>query len=138
MYEVNEPRIIHEVIEGNAVVIDGEKGLYYALNPAGTRIFSAFAGGASPDAVLEALSREVEVRGWDAGEEVARFLAELVRREILRPGGGGNGGYDPTPLSGVAGEAPTLTCFEDLQELLLIDPIHQVDVSEGWPVERGD
>ncbi|MDI9613600.1 MAG: PqqD family protein [Acidobacteriota bacterium] len=136
MYEVNEPRIIHEVIEGNAVVIDGERGLYYALNPVGTFLFSALAAGASPDDVVEALAEGGGSRGWDAREAVPRFLGELLRQEILRPAREASRTHDLKPPAG--GEAPTLTCFEDLQELLLIDPIHQVDISEGWPVERND
>ena len=42
-------------------------------------------------------------------------------------------------LNGSAGNwiAPKLTVYEDMQDLLLLDPIHDVDET-GWPARRQD
>jgi hypothetical protein len=44
-----------------------------------------------------------------------------------------------TALDGPAGswEAPKLTVYEDMQDLLLLDPIHDVDET-GWPARKQD
>jgi hypothetical protein len=34
-------------------------------------------------------------------------------------------------------QAPTIERFDDLEELLVLDPIHEVDEA-GWPVTRAD
>jgi hypothetical protein len=40
---------------------------------------------------------------------------------------------EPSPREPFA--APALNTFSDMQELLLLDPIHEVDEA-GWPVAR--
>jgi hypothetical protein len=40
------------------------------------------------------------------------------------------GGIDYVP--------PVLERFDDVRDLLLIDPIHQVDQEYGWPKEMGN
>lgn len=33
---------------------------------------------------------------------------------------------------------PTLDVFDDLEELINLDPVHDTDVDKGWPFERLD
>ena len=33
---------------------------------------------------------------------------------------------------------PTLEVFTDLAELIMMDPVHEVDVLEGWPRRPGE
>ena len=43
-------------------------------------------------------------------------------------------GEDEVPLSPMAFEKPVIEKFSDMQEMLLLDPIHEVS-EMGWPNE---
>jgi hypothetical protein len=72
--------------------------------------------------------------------QVAAFVDELTREQLVvsagegsiarspgEPGGTGTAQVDPGPWS-----TPTLTRFTDMQDLLVLDPVHEVD-DRGWP-----
>jgi len=54
-------------------------------------------------------------------DTVTAPLASPARQDAARP----------------AFEPPVLTTFSDMQELLWLDPIHEVD-DAGWPIARTD
>ncbi len=43
----------------------------------------------------------------------------------------------PTPPTIRTYATPTLSKYTDMEELLLLDPIHEVD-AQGWPIARDD
>lgn len=132
MYEVNAPDIIFEYMDCNLIVIDGVEGLYYASGGTGAEVFRALEAGYGEDEICAALKNAGA--GFDADRAVRQFIRQLVDYRILReaPGRKAPGDFPPFPADGMD-QPPAITRFDDLQELLLIDPIHQVDVGEGWP-----
>ena len=51
-----------------------------------------------------------------------------------------NGGIEnPHPLhieKNISFQEPTLSKYDDLQELVALDPIHDVSASMGWPFQE--
>jgi hypothetical protein len=138
---VNAPKVIHEIIDGEAVIIDFDTGNYYSLDKVGTEIWgliqrSASVGdirdnlcaryGASPKEIeravvefVEGLQREnLVVRGASAGTDSVAIAETLAQTELV--------GDRP------AFKRPVLYKYDDMQELLLLDPIHEIDET-GWP-----
>ena len=121
--------MIDETFDGEAVLVHLGTGRYYALNAAGTAIWELVRDGRAPGEVVELL-------GGDRGADVAVFLDQLLGEGLLV---GGNGAAPAPVAEGVNGDEwtdpPTLQRFDDLEDLLLVDPIHDVTLgADGWPV----
>ena len=76
------------------------------------------------------------------GPAIAALVERLVAEGIL-VAGNDHDGIPPADLRppryprGIPYLPPQLERFEDVRDLLLIDPIHQVDPELGWPRKNG-
>jgi hypothetical protein len=135
-YRVNAPDVIHQVIDGEAVIINLSRGFYYSLDRAGADVWNAIAQGRSRAEVVSMIERLYEGERIEAA--VSSLVDELVAEELIVevPGPTPDGADDPRPERRGAFEPPVLRKYTDLQDLLLLDPIHQVDEA-GWPQTPG-
>ena len=118
----NRPAVLDEAFDGEAVLVNLETGRYYALDRTASRWWSALEAGMSFEALAAVLP--------DAGTaELAAFVARLDAERLVRLEG-------ELPSAGdVAGEAiPQLQVFDDMEDLLRLDPIHDIELDgSGWP-----
>ena len=75
----------------------------------------------------------------DIGEKIDDFIKTLLKDEILvgSPDDGGAG--EPAVIGDEAyadGFELTVDAYAEAQDLILADPVHEVDVSMGWPVMK--
>jgi len=97
--------------------------------------------GFTVDEVLEQLQQRYDGQLEAMVPALERFVAELVEDGLVaaRPANDdGQAGAWPLP----AGErqpfaAPVLQKYDDMQDLIMLDPIHEVDDS-GWPARKAD
>ena len=148
-YRPNRPRVIGEVIDDEAILIDLETGSYFSLVGSGAHVWSAVERGDSVDEMLAGLAARCDHLPAEAPGQVWAFLEELVGAELIvaaeaSPTAPSNqapdGSSDPAQGSGMRSSGgtgayapPAIQRFDDMQELILLDPIHEVDESEGWP-----
>jgi hypothetical protein len=137
-YTIDHKRFVFEQFDKEMVLINLENGFYYNVSDTGTEVLSLLEQGLPVAEVLEALS--VRYINNDAlSGLVEGFVAELEKQGIVLPRSEGT----PAISMSAATEAPrndteacfappTLTRFDDMQEILLLDPIHQVN-EQGWP-----
>lgn len=71
--------------------------------------------------------------GAQAGQDLQDFVATLIEHELLREADATP--VDFVPVTVAAYFAPKLDIYTDMQELLLLDPVHDVDET-GWPAQR--
>jgi hypothetical protein len=126
----------HERLDDEVMVIDLESGAYFAFVAAAADTWTLLAGGADAAAVGSELVTRYEVGPEQAAAEVGAFADQLVGAGLLERGDPPQGAVLP-PAGGVRLEwqAPTIQRFDDLQDLLLIDPVHEVEPT-GWPAGR--
>jgi hypothetical protein len=131
-YRVNAPDVIHQVIDGEAVIINLSRGFYYSLDRVGAEVWDALAQGRSRAEVVAVIAAAYEGQGVDAA--VTALVDELVAEELIveRAGHACEGGEATRSERRGVFEPPILRKYTDLQDLLLLDPIHQVDEA-GWP-----
>ncbi|MGD1149191.1 MAG: PqqD family protein [Thermoanaerobaculaceae bacterium] len=130
-------QVISETLEGEAVIINLETGCYYSLDRLASWIWTAIAaGGATGRAIVQTLARACSREEGDVAAVLTPFLATLVGEGLVVEGGGPSTEAFPSFDPAIADLAePQLKRFDDIQELLLLDPIHEVE-EEGWPVQR--
>ncbi len=132
-FALNEPDVAFEASNDEALLIHFETGRYFHTNRTGASILRVLVSGTSLSTLLAELER-VQPTLVDA---TRRFACELLKEKILRPS-------PNPPAPGVAASSiadrdltdltspPELEVHEDLQDLLLLDPIHDAAPS-GWP-----
>jgi hypothetical protein len=130
------PRVINETIDGEAVMINLTSGNYYILDPVGAEIWSHLEGSASLDDIIATLSSRYEASTAEIEKAVEGLIDELQREDLIVPGPDTEVPSSPVPAEPEAGriafQSPRLEKFTDMQDLILIDPVHQVDEA-GWP-----
>jgi hypothetical protein len=123
-----------EELDGEAVIIDLASGRYHATAGVGATIWRTLRAGADEDSVMaEVLRCHTEVPA-DASASVAAFIGTLRAAGLVTPGAPALAAPAPTnaePLP-TAWVDPTLESHDDLEDLLLLDPVHDVSES-GWP-----
>ena len=120
----NRPDVIDETFEGEAVIVNMTTGCYFALSPAATQLWALIADGRSAESLAASVDADPAT--------VAEFLVRLREEDLVAPVAADAGAAaEQIALDG----APTLEKFTDMQALLMLDPIHDIDLDgDGWPV----
>lgn len=127
-YRINEPAVISEVIEGEAIILNFDSGTYYSLNESARSIWEDLAAGLGGTLLTERHAGRYGSEPATLAEDVQHFLEELEREQlIVAAPGRAAAAREPATAAGSAYETPRLEKFTDLQELLLLDPIHDMD-----------
>jgi hypothetical protein len=134
-----EPRsVIFERFEGEVIAINLDRGTYYSLNPAAADIFELVAGQAARADIIAALEHKYSAGTGTIRDEVTRFLQTLEAEGLIQSASSAGPGAAPVAAGSGAQavfEAPTLSVHRDMQELFLLDPVHDV-TDAGWPEQR--
>jgi hypothetical protein len=141
---VNAPQVIHESIDGEVIIINLASGNYYSLKGSGAEVWDVIqaTSGLSPQELVEQLAPRFDISASELEEQVSGFLDELKQEgltaeaspseRVAPPVGAERAGILKGPF-----QAPALEKFTDMQELVLLDPVHEVDAT-GWPQPRPD
>lgn len=133
------PQAMHETLDGETIVIDLSTGTYYSLRGSAPAIWQALVTGASREAILGALEHHYDAAREELAEAVNAFLSQLEAENLIT----GRRGGVPATASAVGKartrspfEPPVLEKYEDMQDIILLDPVHMVD-DQGWPHAAG-
>jgi hypothetical protein len=135
-YRPNQPKVISEMIDGEVVVIHLGTGTYYSLDGTAAVVWDALEQGATTDEVATFLARSHDVPdGADVDGAVDGFVADLLGDDLVvavdaAPAVAPD--LTPPPDRPVFA-APRLERYTDMQDLILLDPVHDVDAEVGWP-----
>lgn len=131
---IDTEAVMHETIDGEVVIIHLDQGTYYSLTGAGALLWNLLEQGRSALQLAAAAGPHYDAVPEDRlREDAQRFLGELHREGLVRESEGAAEGETTMPFAPTgAYETPTLTKYTDMEELLLVDPIHEVEDS-GWP-----
>jgi hypothetical protein len=122
-FELRAPAVICDELDGEVVAIDLESGRYYRMTGASSAVWGGLVAGASPGEVAAACAEP------GAGASVGAFADRLLDLGLLRPApaAASPGALPPWAPGGLEVEE-----FSDLEDILGLDPIHEVDQDEGW------
>lgn len=138
-FRVNSPNVIHEIIDGEAVLVNLENGSYYSIDSVGAVVWDYVEKGLSSNQIVEAIAAQYEGEQADITVGIQQLFDQLQAEQLVVAGGVASAnGHAPAVSEAVNGqakppfEAPVLHKYTDMEDLLLLDPIHDVDES-GWP-----
>jgi hypothetical protein len=131
---LTNPQVMHETIEGETIIIDLSTGTYFSLRGSGPAIWNALAGGADAAGVRQSLEQLYDAAPGEIDGAIEAFLVQLEAEGLIATAAA-NGVPRPAlePVeSRIPFEPPQLEKYEDLQDIILLDPVHMVD-DAGWP-----
>jgi hypothetical protein len=140
MFRKAGSHVVSEMIDEEVICLDLATGTYYSMRGTAAAIWSLASAGGRGEAIAAAVSNHFDDPPGDAAALVIAFLEELVRAGLLEtvsvpPTSLGTG---PATSLGTGSSVrshfhpPALESYTDMQQFLLVDPIHEVDVTR-WP-----
>jgi len=135
---VNRANVVSDVIDGEAVIINLETGKYFSLRESGAEIWTALSEGASVPELVELVRRSYEGDWHVMVRDVVALVSELQREGLVVAGTDSIDGAaleqlrEQTAVGDRPYVPPRLEIFTDMQDFLLVDPIHEVD-ERGLP-----
>jgi hypothetical protein len=135
--ELREPQVVAQVVDGEVVAINLDSGCYYSLRDSAAVIWGLLAAGCSVEEVVADLQGRYLGAPETIDGETVRFAQELSHEGLLRQRATGATERAQHQSSGAAEApvpfaSPVLESFNDMEDLLLLDPVHDVG-GEGWP-----
>ncbi|MET3519885.1 MULTISPECIES: PqqD family peptide modification chaperone [Mesorhizobium] len=134
VYAVASKDIVFESFDGEAVVLDLASGKYFGFSDSGSRVWQALSSGVGAQALAGSIAGAAATgaTGLDA------FIAQLVELGLLVPS---DGTAQPLPDElaaelAVANEPLNVSVHDDLADLIIVDPIHEVEEPLGWPAVK--
>ena len=139
---VNSPQVIHETIDGEVIVINLATGSYYSLKGSAADVWELIGAPSGVDTarLFESLSARFAVTPGDLESAFTPFLFELEAEGLVSGTGvsspvaalAARGSSNGVPGAPSGFELPQLEKYTDMQDLVLLDPVHEVDPT-GWP-----
>jgi hypothetical protein len=156
---INVPTVVHETIDDETIIIHLGTGAYYSLEGCGAEVWTLLdegdrerdeggrereeggrerdEGGRERDEIVSAIQGRYQSDPGLVERAVLDLLdqllaegvvveAEAARAPVVPPVGHDPSGGDPF-------QAPVLHKYTDIQEFMLVDPLHEVDEHAGWP-----
>ena len=142
-YAIDEARIVGEIIDGEAIIVNLANGYYYSLDPPAAEIWGWLEAGWSIAEIISVIRDRYDCSGADPETAVRMLIGTLIADELVAPRPDSPDLPDIARGAAAAAEkrpfrVPSFQRFEDMQGFLLVDPIHEVD-DTGWPhVKRGE
>jgi len=139
-FRLSERDVVVEAFPDETVAVNLATGRYYSLDPSSAAALGLVTSGQPLGRVVAHLAT---VHGAPEGTvELAlhAFVQQLVAEELVVTAGPGDAPASPLPPT-EAGDAPfvapMLAVYSDMEDLLLLDPIHDVD-DTGWPARADE
>ncbi|MEZ4735638.1 MAG: PqqD family protein [Caldilineaceae bacterium] len=135
-YRIDTPRVVHETLDEETIVIDFETGTYYSLAGTAHWVWILLEQNLSVAEIINQFIAHYPGDPEQIDAAVRQFIGELARAEIIVATATPQSVTASLPFSRQDHFAPpTLETYTDIQDLLLLDPIHEVG-KQGWPMRH--
>jgi Coenzyme PQQ synthesis protein D (PqqD) len=129
---------VHERFGDETVILNLDSGSYYSAQGISSVIWGLVSDGCSESNILQRVRAEFTGDADEIASATTKFLDQLVE-EALVDGSAADGDACGASASlatpSKAFSIPLLQKYTDMEEMLLLDPIHEVD-EQGWPSAR--
>ncbi|MGA2823713.1 MAG: PqqD family protein [Bacteroidales bacterium] len=140
-FKIKTPNVVYETYENEVVLINLDNGNYYSISGSAADIFNLVLQDGSKTGILKGIISKYEGNNMEIVSSLEKFLEHLLDEGLII--------RDEKELDAIPQqeketiqknsnlekshfESPVLNRYTDMQDLLLLDPVHEVDES-GWP-----
>jgi hypothetical protein len=137
-FRVNEPSVLFESFDEEIVAVNLDTGNYYSISKTGPMIWMDAVNGLSVEEIVDRVGSRYTGERDAIATEVGAFIDRLLSNELLVESSGVSPRRERTLVLGADRTqfvSPVIENYSDMQDLLMLDPIHDVDAA-GWPVAK--
>lgn len=136
-YVLNEAKMFTDITDGIAIIINSETGIYYGLNAFATNVYENIVRGVSIEDIKEEL-KNINPDNNAILDNFETFIKAMVEKEILILSSEDKNETVQIDKNSAKEDNFILELkeYNDAQELLLADPIHEVKDETGWTPEK--
>lgn len=130
-FRLRSKAVIHELLDNEIILADLDTGIYYSLRGSGIPIWQGLVAGHD----LSSICRVWNETYGESSLIFDSFIKQLETEQLIvssMPPTASLLPFDvtwPYPY-----QPPLLEKYEEMKNLLMLDPIHEVD-EQGWPVK---
>lgn len=138
LYSSQFPQVIFEEEDHEVVVVNLLEGTYYYLTGTAAFTWISLHSGLTVGQVAQAIEIHTNASAG-VSKDIEGFVLRLMELGLVAPVVELPGDSVPTPdvrdYLDAEYQVPVIETYSDLQDILLLDPVHDVDES-GWPTPR--
>lgn len=143
--KVNEPNVVHETIEGETILLNLGTGNYYSIEWPGTFVWDLLAETGDINGIKKAFISANSEKESEVDKAYSQFIDLLFEEELVVAVESAeatsltidNNSKEEFGKASSKLDKLTLNKYSDMQDMLLLDPIHDVD-EKGWPEPKKD
>lgn len=139
-YELNSKNVVQDTIDGEVLAIRSDTGAYYSMSGPAASAWLGLISGHSIDDLAAAIAAHHGIDDRAIGDDLDRFAVLLAQETLLVESHGGPASGElslPSDTRGTPWTEPVFEKYTDMEDLLLFDPIHEVQPA-GWPNTADD
>ena len=133
-YRFNYDVFAFESFDNEIVALNLVDGIYYAFGGSAVIAWPYIVGQHSELVIACALAARYGMAADALGRDLSEFVGRLIDEKILLPASATNSGIDLIQLGSLREyQGFSFERHADMEDLLTLDPIHDVDPRKGWP-----
>jgi len=135
-YRVAGSHVAHQNIDGEVIVVDLLKGIYFSITGSGSIIWQHLVNGHSVNQIVDHMLHSHDASRQDIEIAVDKLVQQSLDESLLVKSEAVAVPF-PAPSGNIVREAFEPVNFEkytDMDAALMLDPIHDTDES-GWPCQ---
>jgi Coenzyme PQQ synthesis protein D (PqqD) len=136
-YSTSVPMLVSRQFDDEIVLVNYETGIYYSLLGTGADIWLALKAGRTAANIITAFSHRYPPAAQAIASAVPAFIDQLLSEGLIATVAESQNCVAWSPIAADAFSSPVLERFDDLRDLLLLDPVHEVG-DAGWPIRPYD
>ena len=139
-FSVNQSKVVFERFDEEIVLINLENGNYFSIREVACSIWELIEQGHQKDVILAGIAETYKMKIGDIEKDVQEFIDQLIKEGLIESQNS-DSPQDSKFVNSLNGKInpkeniytkPILEIYSDMQDLILLDPIHEVDET-GWP-----
>ena len=141
VYRIETAEVVSDIIDGEAIILHRNYGDYFSTDGVGGLIWQWVGEGQSRSKILKMLNARFSGSLDEIATAVDSFFADLISHKLVQEVVESDEPATETlvePQTNPKTEfvRPTLHVYSDIRNLMLLDPIHDVDENIGWPAPK--
>lgn len=132
-FGINYPNVVAEAFDGEWVIVNLDTGTYFSLDGSAAALWPHAIAGLTLEEFVQRAEQIYPAAGPALRQDVEGFHEQLRSHSLVRPVDAGPMIDVDRSVSSSEYRAPRMGVHADLQDILLLDPVHDVDAA-GWPI----
>ncbi|WP_025742445.1 PqqD family protein [Aquimarina pacifica] len=124
------PKVVSDKFDDEIVVVNLDSGIYYSLKETALDIWLLIEKNCSQTAIKKSFD---QLTSLDE-EQIDHFINFLVEEKLANLSTN-ESTEEIEPEEVKTFKAITYSKYDDMSDLIMLDPIHEVDEEQGWPVK---